>query len=82
MARMYTSTGPVANQSLRAEPLFYHALATQLSEEFVVIHRLPLDTAMIVQREEKLASILSEQVGSVFIPLSLVCSAFNFGTLS
>ncbi len=41
MARMLPSNSPVANQSRTAEPLLYHALAKQLSDEFVVIHSLP-----------------------------------------
>jgi hypothetical protein len=41
MAIMYPKNGPVKNDSYIAEPTVYKALATQLSDEFIVIHSIP-----------------------------------------
>lgn len=41
MAIMYPKGGPVRNASYTAEPTVYHALARQLSDDFVVIHSIP-----------------------------------------
>lgn len=40
MAKMISPFGPVANQSLIAEPIVYSALAQQLPDDFTVIHSL------------------------------------------
>ncbi|GCE20883.1 nuclease-related domain-containing DEAD/DEAH box helicase [Dictyobacter kobayashii] len=41
MARMYPKGGPTKNSSYIAEPAVYRALATQLNDDFFVIHSLP-----------------------------------------
>lgn len=49
MAKMYPSNGPKYNDSYTAEPLVYHLLKEQLSDDYHVIHSIPWLSSFVVE---------------------------------